>query len=162
MGSATLPIHSRKEKEKRFYTSSSASSPKKLLALFVFVCFILYTLSPSSRSIDSAPSEIKQVDYNINPLFWAPSLSDRAGKSAYPKEYFTTQALQENELNPVSAVLLRVTDDDESIVYTVKHLLKYHFITEIYIHNLVKTRPLTVEVSCLCCMKQCMGDFSLN
>jgi hypothetical protein len=144
MGTATLPIHSRKEKRSIF-----SSSPKKVLSVFIFLLFLLYTLTTSNTFIDnssSSPSASKEIDYNINPLFWAPSLSDRVGKSAYPKDYFTAQALQENELNPVSAVLLRVTDDDESIVYTVKHLLKYHFITEIYIHNLVKTRPLTVEV----------------
>jgi hypothetical protein len=87
------------------------------------------------------------MEYNINPLFWAPSLSERVGKSAYPRSFFTTKALRENEFNPVSAVILRVTDDDQSIEYAVKNLVKYPFISDIYIQNLVKSRPLIVDAS---------------
>lgn len=147
MGTATLPLHSRKDKEKR--SSNTPSAHKKILAGFLVIFIILYTFSSSKSNNNdnkAASSTTDTIDYNVNPLFWAPSIADRTGKSAYPKSYFTTEALRENDLNPVSAVLLRVTDDDESIVYTVKHLLKYHFITDISIHNLVKNRPLTVEV----------------
>lgn len=146
MGTGTLPLHSKKDKEKR--PTKVLTSPKKLLAAVLVIFIILYTFNSANTKHDTrtTSSASNTIDYNINPLFWAPSLSDRTGKSAFPKSYFTTKALRENELNPVSAVLLRVTDDDESIVYTVKHLLKYHFITDISIHNLVKNRPLSIEV----------------
>jgi hypothetical protein len=146
----TLPIHNRKEKDIKPFTLSSISrSRRKILALVIVFIIILYSFRSSTNYIQPEPLSptAASIDYNINPLAWAPSLSERVGKSAYPKSYFTPQALLENEFNPVSAVVLRVTDDDESIVYAVKHLLKYNFISEIYIHNHVKNRPLTVEVS---------------
>ncbi|KAI8643412.1 hypothetical protein BD408DRAFT_431445 [Parasitella parasitica] len=99
----------------------------------------------SSTTHNKSAMSPKSIEYNINPLFWAPTLSDRAGKSAFPKSLFTAKALKENEFNPVSAVVLRVTDDDQSIEYAVKNLIKYPFISDIYIHNLVKERPLTVD-----------------
>lgn len=118
------------------------------MALLIVFIIILFSFRSSTNYIQQDPLSpaAPSINYNINPLAWAPSLSERVGKSAYPKSYFTPQALLENEFNPVSAVVLRVTDDDESIIYAVKHLLKYNFISEIYIHNHVKTRPLTVEV----------------
>lgn len=152
MGSDSLPLHSRKgDKEKKLTLPNVISSPKKvvgILLIFITILYIFRSSQSTRHSIDVTTTSSNSIDYNINPSFWAPSLSDRAGKSAYPKSYFTTEALKDNDLNPVSAVILRVTDDDESIVYAVKHLLKYHFITGIYIHNQVKTRPLTIEVKC--------------
>jgi hypothetical protein len=148
----TLPIHNRKEKEiKPIILSSLSRSPRKILALLIVSVIIWYSFLSSTNYIQHEPLSptMASIDYNINPLAWAPSLSERIGKSAYPKSFFTPQALLENEFNPVSAVVLRVTDDDESIIYAVKHLLKYNFISEIYIHNQIKSRPLTVEVSVL-------------
>lgn len=146
MGTATLPLHSRKDKEKRSIPLST--SPKKIVAavLVIFILFYTFRSARTNNDTRAASSPSDAIDYNVNPLFWAPTITDRTGKSAFPKSSFTAESLRENELNPVSAVLLRVTDDDESIIYTVKHLLKYHFITDISIHNLVKNRPLKVEV----------------
>lgn len=150
MGSDTLPLHSRKgNKEKQYsYSSIVPTSPKKILIIFVIILIFLYTFqsSQSRTTLNTTSTSIDAIDYNINSSFWAPNLSDRTGKSAYPKNLFSVEALRENDLNPISAVILRVTDDDESIVYTIKHLLNYHFITEIYIHNHIKSRPLTIQV----------------
>ncbi|KAG0747486.1 hypothetical protein G6F62_002648 [Rhizopus arrhizus] len=94
----------------------------------------------------SAQTSSNQIDYNVNSLFWAPRISFQdTDSSAYPSSYFTSEALWKYEYKPVSAVLLRVTDDDDSIVNTVQHLLKYPFINEVYIHNFVPNRPLTVD-----------------
>ena len=139
---STLPLH---KKEKALPPLSR--SPRKLLAFVLVGLIILYSFLSSKDHVDKEVLYIPSADYNINPLFWAPSLSEQTSKSAYPSEYFTTEALLENELNPVSAVLLRVTDDDESIVSAVKQLSSYPFISDIYIHNLVKHRPLTRQVS---------------
>lgn len=154
MGSDSLPLHSWKgERERKLKFSNIISSPKKavgILLVFITLLYIFRSSQFTHNSINVTSTSSDFIDYNINPSFWAPSLSDRAGKSAYPKSYFTKEALKDNDLNPVSAVILRVTDDDESIVYAVKHLLKYPFITGIYIHNQVKSRPLTVEVTRKC------------
>ncbi|KAI9486931.1 MAG: hypothetical protein EXX96DRAFT_551196 [Benjaminiella poitrasii] len=138
---STLPIYNTKRKNKLL-----SSATKKLVACLTLFGIILYFYTNTSTyTMQSSSAPIEFDNYNINPLSWAPSLSDRIGKSAFPKSYFTSKALLENELSLVSAVILRVTDDDESIVYTVKHMLKYPFISDIYIYNLVKGRPLRWE-----------------
>lgn len=143
MGSSPLPLHNRKEKErfpKSLTISSILKSPRRLIASCLVFFIILYTFRSTTK--DGRQSTTNVVDYNINPLVWAPSISERIGKSAYPKSYFS----EDSDVYPVSAVILRVTDDDESIVYTVKNLIKYPFISDIYIHNTIKHRPLKVEV----------------
>lgn len=149
MGSSSLPLHNRKEKNKSQGSLSITNifkSPRKTIASCVIFFFIFYIFHSTKIARDGRHSSSDVVNYNINPLVWAPSISDRMGKSAYPKSYFTPEALKENDFHPVSAVILRVTDDDESIVYTVKNLIKYPFISDIYIHNIVRSRPLKVEV----------------
>ncbi|KAI8993524.1 hypothetical protein BDB01DRAFT_331442 [Pilobolus umbonatus] len=142
MGSV-LPIHKTNVKSSVIPRSLQT---KRIIPL-IFLCLLLFYLFRSSTHYitHSDLSTVDSIDYKINPLYWAPALSDRTRASAYPRDYFTHAALWENELKPISAVILRVEDDD-SIVYTVKHLLKYHFIREIHIYNTVKYRPLTVKV----------------
>lgn len=135
----TLPLH-HSQKSKGYLDLTQ--NTKRFIAIFVVFCFFCFTFRSSSTTSSST-----QIDYNVNPLFWAPSISfQETDSSAYPTSYFTEESLWKNEFKPVSAVLLRVTDDDQGIVNTVQHLLKYPFINEIYIHNFVPTRPLTVEV----------------
>lgn len=150
MTTSTLPLHNDKGKG----YSASMGSPimsrtiRRSVAFCVILFIVVYSFTSSTTTQNESAISPKLIQYNINPLYWAPNLSERIGKSAFPKSFFTTQALRENEFNPVSAVILRVTDDDQSIEYAVKNLVKYPFISDIYIHNLVKNRPLTVDVSC--------------
>lgn len=136
---STLPLHHQHKKSKGYLGLTHNS--KRVLALFAFVCIFYYMFSSSAQTSSN------QIDYNVNSLFWAPRISFQdTDSSAYPSSYFTSEALWKYEYKPVSAVLLRVTDDDDSIVNTVQHLLKYPFINEVYIHNFVPNRPLTVDV----------------
>lgn len=150
MATNTLPLHN--DKGKGYAASMGSPFMSRTVRRFVAFCIILfivvYSFSTTTTTQNESMISPKSAQYNINPLYWAPTLSERIGKSAFPKSFFTTQALRENEFNPVSAVILRVTDDDQSIEYAVKNLVKYPFISDIYIHNLVKKRPLTVEVRC--------------
>ncbi|KAI8988626.1 hypothetical protein BDF20DRAFT_856838 [Mycotypha africana] len=136
-----------------------SSTSRKFCALVVVTIILCYSFIKSTSftkrenengttlSLSTTVSGSAVNDYlNINPLAWAPTLSDKIGKSAFSKSQFTTEALEQNELNPVSAVILRVTDDDKSIIHTVNHLLKYPFISDISIFNQVKNRPLTLKV----------------
>ncbi|CAO0794547.1 unnamed protein product [Mucor circinelloides] len=147
MATSTLPLHNDKGKG----YSASMGSPimsrtiRRSVAFCVILFIVVYSFTSSTTTQNESAISPKSIQYNINPLYWAPNLSERIGKSAFPKSFFTTQALRENEFNPVSAVILRVTDDDQSIEYAVKNLVKYPFISDIYIHNLVKNRPLTVD-----------------
>ncbi|KAG1227378.1 hypothetical protein G6F68_008322 [Rhizopus microsporus] len=134
---SSLPLHQHITRKR---LPSLLSTHKRALILFTFACAIYYIFSSSTQNLSS------QIDYNINSLFWAPriSLQDK-DSSAYPSTFFTKDALWENELKPVSAIVLRVTDDDQSIINTINHLLKYPYISEIYIHNLVPDRPITLN-----------------
>lgn len=149
MATNTLPLHNDKGKGHSLFMGSPAMSRtiRRFVAFCIILFIVVYSFSTTSTAQYESITSLKSIQYNINPLYWAPTLSERIGKSAFPKSFFTTQALRENEFNPVSAVILRVTDDDQSIEYAVKNLVKYPFISDIYIYNLVKKRPLTVEVS---------------
>lgn len=149
MTTNTLPLHNDKGKHLKSSGSSAfmSRSTRRFAAFCIILFIVVYSFSSSTTIRNESITSPKSMEYNINPLFWAPSLSERVGKSAYPRSFFTTKALRENEFNPVSAVILRVTDDDQSIEYAVKNLVKYPFISDIYIQNLVKSRPLTVDAS---------------
>lgn len=149
MATNTLPLHNDKEKGLKPSGSSTfmSRSTRRFAAFCIILFIVVYSFSSSTTVQNESIISPKSMEYNINPLFWAPTLSERVGKSAYPRSFFTTKALRENEFNPVSAVILRVTDDDQSIEYAVKNLVKYPFISDIYIQNLVKSRPLTVDVN---------------
>ncbi|KAF7728687.1 hypothetical protein EC973_005724 [Apophysomyces ossiformis] len=71
--------------------------------------------------------------------------ADTKQSSAYTADMFTLSALAANHLKPITAVLLRTSDDESKIVYIVQQLLEYPFVKEIRIQDNIKLRPLTIE-----------------
>jgi hypothetical protein len=133
MGSSTLPLHHR---EGKALLPKALSSPRKVLSLVFLLGFVLYILSSSSQFSDSTlPTHLPSTDYLITSSFWPVGLD--LEKSAYSQ-------LTKDELKSISAVILRVTDDD-SILASVEHLSKYPFIQHIYIQNLID-KPLDARV----------------
>ncbi|KAI8138447.1 hypothetical protein BJV82DRAFT_582816 [Fennellomyces sp. T-0311] len=67
-------------------------------------------------------------------------------QSLYTPSMFIPEAVEENHYIPVTAVINRISQDEQAIYHTIKHILKYPFIKEIYINNQFRRRPLSEEL----------------
>ncbi|KAG2218321.1 hypothetical protein INT45_007716 [Circinella minor] len=67
--------------------------------------------------------------------------------SLYTPSMFITENLEQNHYIPITAIVDRVTKDEQAVYHSVQHLLKYPFIKEIYINNnKFSRRPLSMEL----------------
>ncbi|KAI7866963.1 hypothetical protein BDF14DRAFT_1882078 [Spinellus fusiger] len=93
---------------------------------------------------DSFDSVSVETDFFLQPMIMSPRLLETAPKSpAYPQAMFSSAVA---DSMAVTAVLLRVTSDPQCIHTLLLHLLKYSFIKEIYIYNLLPFQPLQLQV----------------
>ncbi|KAL0081137.1 hypothetical protein J3Q64DRAFT_1756751 [Phycomyces blakesleeanus] len=144
----------------RQYFQLCSRQPRRLVSILfltVTLCFFYFIVLGYDDRIefDMRPAEmaveIKAIqDFPIWPL----QLEDEAIRdrsSAYKPTMFTAKSPSFASFaslvlfKPVTAVIYRVSDNDEGIQQVVKHLSKYPFFKEILIFNQIESRPLVVE-----------------
>ncbi|KAI9249520.1 hypothetical protein BDA99DRAFT_445622 [Phascolomyces articulosus] len=59
---------------------------------------------------------------------------------------FIPENLEQNHYIPLTAVVDRVSKEEQAIYHSIQHILKYPFIKEIYINNKFSRRPLSMEL----------------
>lgn len=113
-----------------------------LLSVAATLVYLLLLLQPtqSERSakkiavVEDAPS-------------WPLQIQNSDGrKSIYTPSMFTPEQASQNHYLPVTAVIQRVSDNEQGIQHVVNHLLKYPFVKEVYIYNHIPSRPINIQV----------------
>ena len=91
--------------------SSTLRSGHKFAFFFLlFIGVILILRQQRSFELNS------DDDYSIDPLQWPTPNGNDDGESAFSQYMFSAEAFAKNHLKPVTAIVLRVTVDDETIV----------------------------------------------
>ena len=128
------------------------TSPRRRLLLLctIFFIFIIGLLQPKYNALDHFYS-LMDIESEIDAPSWSLQLQQEQEQdrhSLYTPSMFISENLEQNHYIPITAVIDRVTKDEQAVYHSVQHLLKYPFIKEIYINNnKFSRRPLSMEVN---------------
>ncbi|KAI9016473.1 hypothetical protein CLU79DRAFT_312832 [Phycomyces nitens] len=132
----------------RQYLPICPCQPRRLLSILGLLgtlLFFYFVFGSDDRvEFDMRPAEIAvEIKVIEESPIWPLQLQDESIRDR-SSSYSLVEPLA-SSLVPVTAVIYRVSDEDEGIQQIVSHLSKYPFIKEILIFNQVESRPLAVE-----------------